>query len=108
VIAGIVIDLISIPILLQRVTGLRVSEFLRKACVRPLAVFLLLGLVLVALKKLPHADHWPELILQGALAAVIAGVLVLAVGITSDERRRLVVQPLMRLKAKTFASHARS
>lgn len=94
VIASIVVDLIAIPIMLQRMLGLRVMDFVRKACARPTVVGMLFAIVLAGIARMAQPVDWLDLILQGLLAGVSAVALVLAVGINSEERRRLILQPL--------------
>jgi O-antigen/teichoic acid export membrane protein len=99
-ISSILIDLIAVPILLQRMTGLRVAAFLRWACPRPLAVGILFAFVLGALTHWSHPAHWLDLILQGAIAAAAGAALIVTLGITSVERQRLIVRPFARLIGK--------
>jgi len=97
VIASVIVDLIAIPIMLQRMLGLRVMDFVRKACARPTAVCILFAIVLVGITRMAQPVDWLELILQGLLGSVSALVLVIAVGIKSEERQRFIIQPLIHL-----------
>jgi O-antigen/teichoic acid export membrane protein len=97
-VASAVVDLIVRPYVLQRALGLRVADFLLKACFRPALVALLLLPVLWGAHRLTGpAPTLFVLVLQGALAGTCTLVLVLALGMTASERRRFVAEPLRRL-----------
>jgi O-antigen/teichoic acid export membrane protein len=101
--ASVVVDLFAMPLLLQRLVGLRVVEFMRTACLRPVACAGLLALALAGIRLLPAPSGWGELLLQGLLGAASAAAIVLAIGVTADERQRLVLRPLSRLLGRHAA-----
>ncbi len=108
VIGSLVVDLIGIPILLQRMVGLRVLDLLRSACARPAVVALFLSLSSAVIAGTLDPAGWLDLALHGLGAGAIAAVLVLTVGITGEERRRFLVQPLTRILGRQrHASQAR-
>jgi O-antigen/teichoic acid export membrane protein len=100
VIASVAVDLIAMPLLLQRNLGLTVITFLRRSCGRPLTAAALLSVVCWGVRLTGRPVNWLQLISQGALAAIGSAIVVLLVGITAEERRRFVVRPLSRLLAK--------
>jgi O-antigen/teichoic acid export membrane protein len=104
VVASIVVDLIGIPVLLQRKLGLSVAEFARSACSRPLAVGCLLAVVLTGISRMGQATGWAELIVQGMCAAVAAALLVVGIGMRRAERERFITSPLGRLIRRTRVS----
>jgi len=104
VVASIVVDLIAIPVLLQRKLGLSVAEFARSACSRPLAVGCLLAVVLTGISRMGQATGWAELIVQGMCAAVAAALLVVGIGMRRAERERFITRPLGRLIRRTRVS----
>jgi O-antigen/teichoic acid export membrane protein len=101
--ASVIVDLVAMPLLLQRLVGLRVVEFMRVACWRPAACAGLLALALAGIRHLQAPSGWGELLLQGVLAGASAGAIVLTIGITANERQRLVLQPLYRLLGRHAA-----
>jgi O-antigen/teichoic acid export membrane protein len=103
--ASVAIDLIAMPIVLQRVLGLKIRDFVRNACVRPAAVAVLLAIAIVFIRSAGQSRDWPHLILHGLLAGASAVAVILAVGITKEERQRFLVRPVCRLlKRKTPAA----
>lgn len=97
--ASLIIDLIAMPIALQRTVGLRVLPMIRSAVPRPLVVAALAAIAFAALRSTGTPSNWPHLILHGVLAGGISIVAILALGITRDERQRLLVQPLLRIRS---------
>jgi O-antigen/teichoic acid export membrane protein len=109
VVASLIIDVVVMPVLAHRCLGLSPARFLRLACPRPLAVAVLLAAWLAGLRLgLGPAATWTALLLQGVLAGGGAALLILAVGITGDERRRLLLQPARRLKQRLLPAGARA
>jgi O-antigen/teichoic acid export membrane protein len=98
--ASLVIDLIAMPIALQRTVGLRVLPMIRCAVPRPLAVAVVAAIAFAALRSTGTPTNWPHLLLHGLLAGAISLVAILALGITRDERQRLVVKPLRRMRSR--------
>lgn len=90
VIASSIIDLIVIPLLVQHALGLRISSFLRRACVRPATVCALDILLLIPLKLTAHADTWPHIVLVGIIAGGICAATAFTVGINRSERQRIL------------------
>lgn len=99
-ISAVMVNLVGIPLLLQRAIGLRVRDLLLGACVRPMVLGLLLAIVLMCIRLTGRPNDWPHLLLHGMLAAVSVVALVLLVGVSTEERRRFVVQPIRRLLKK--------
>ncbi|MGH8468037.1 MAG: oligosaccharide flippase family protein [Gammaproteobacteria bacterium] len=87
---------IGIPLVLHRTLGLHVKGFLI-ACVRPLAVGALLAIVMVCIRLTGQPGDWFHLIVHGIWAGVSVVAVVLAVGLTAEERQRFVLQPTRRL-----------
>jgi O-antigen/teichoic acid export membrane protein len=106
VIASVAVDLIAIPLLLQRVLHLSVKDLLRRACVRPLAAGALQAILMVCIRLTGQPKDWLHLVLQGVLAGAGSVAVVLVVGITATERQRFLVQPLHHLRKKRTAAEA--
>lgn len=97
VIASIVVDLIAMPLLLQKIIGLSVKDFLLRACVRPAAVAALQAGLIVAIRLMGKPNDWHHLVLQGILAGFGLAFMVLVVGLTTAERQRFVMRPIQRI-----------
>jgi O-antigen/teichoic acid export membrane protein len=96
VVASVAVDLITMPLLLQRILGLSALTFVRRACLRPMAAAALQALLFVSIRLLGRPDHWPQLILQGLLAGTASVAVVVAVGVAAAERQRFLMQPARR------------
>jgi peptidoglycan biosynthesis protein MviN/MurJ (putative lipid II flippase) len=103
-ISAVVVNVIGIPLLLQKALGLPVKDLLLGACVRPMVLGLLLAIVLMCIRLTGRPNDWPHLLLHGMLAAVSVVALVLMVGVNTEERHRFVVQPIRRLLKKETAA----
>jgi O-antigen/teichoic acid export membrane protein len=100
VVAAVSMELIAIPLLLQRAVGLRFRDLVRNAYLRPVAVSILLMVCMVSLRIGGGPTDWLHLSLVGVLTAIAAASAVLAVGIRGEERQRLIAQPVRRLFRK--------
>ena len=107
-IASATIDLIAMPLMLQRVIGLSLTGFLRHSCLRPAATGLLQALLMVSVRLIGPAESFVHLVYQGLLAGAGAFAALIAVGLTSEDRQRLLVQPLLRLRQRTATVEADS
>jgi O-antigen/teichoic acid export membrane protein len=97
VIASAAVDLIAMPLLLQRVVGLSALGVLRRSFLRPIAVGGLQATIYVSIRfAAGHPADWLHLAQQGLLAGTVALAALLAVGLTSAERTRFVTQPISR------------
>lgn len=103
VIASAVIDLIAIPMLLQRNLGFSVFAFLRHSCLRPLAAGLLQLILMIAVRRLDPADTFLQLTIQGGVAGSGALAVLVFVGLNREERQRYLWEPFRRLRKKTTA-----
>lgn len=97
VLASAVIDLMAMPILVQRVMGLPVKDFLHRALLRPAGAALLLLLAILAIRLLGEPKDWFNLALQCLLAGAAAAAVIANLGVTAAERQRFVGNPLRRL-----------
>ena len=97
VIASVVIDLIAMPLLVQQILGLSAVMLLRRAGLRPLAAGLLQAVWLVCIRLTGRPEHWLQLISRGMLAGLGSAIIVLGIGLASEERQRFLVQPLRRV-----------
>ena len=97
VIASVIIDLIAIPLLLQKIIGLSVKSFLFSACVRPVVVGALQAILILTIRLMGKPADWQNLFLQGGLAGGGLVATVIAIGLTTSERERFVVRPMQRL-----------
>ena len=97
VIASVLIDLIAVPVMLQRLVGLTVAGFVRHGCLRPVVCGVLqIGEIQLVRLEGP-ALTWHQLILQGAAAGIGMLAVLLVLGVTAEERRRYVVGPIGRI-----------
>ena len=103
VIASVLVDLLALPLLLQRVLGLSVTGFLRRACLRPVTVAVAQVVLILGVKSIGSVKDWMDLILQGLLAGSSCLVVVMFIGITAEERQRLLLQPIRSLFRKMFS-----
>ena len=76
---------------------MHVKDFLRGACVRPVAVGVVLSILIVCIRRMGQPGDWLHLILHGVLAGASMVAVVLVVGITAEERHQFLVQPMRRL-----------
>lgn len=96
-IVAIFVEWIGVLLGLRRVLDIPIYSFV-SACVRPIVVGLLLALLLGGIRGwMEPVGDWFDLILHGVLAGLASLALTVLFGITSDERRRFVVNPLGRL-----------
>lgn len=103
VIASAVIDLVSMPWLAQRVLGLSIMNYIRSACVRPIAVAVLQLAAVYCVRLMGPPAGWFDLALRGVLAGSLFALIGLAVGITASERQRFLIRPLYRLAGREIA-----
>lgn len=96
VIASTIIDLIVVPIMVQRILGLSVLDWVRKACFRPMLVCAVSAMMLGVLHHYLEIETWWDFMLSGTIAVTLCGGAVLAIGVTSEERERFLVQPFRR------------
>lgn len=94
VIASLVIDMIAMPLMLQRVLGLSVTSFLRNSCLRPMAASVFQALLMICIKLTGPAATFIHLLLQGSLAVVGSAAVLLVVGLDKEERQRFFVEPI--------------
>jgi len=99
VFAAVIIDFIAIPLLLQKIIGLSVKDFLLSACIRPVTVGMLQAIIIILIRLTGRPEDWFQLITQGAVAAIGMTVVLLATGLTATERERFFVKPLKSLFA---------
>lgn len=97
VIASVIIDLITIPLLLQKFVGLRVKDFLTKACIRPFVTGVVQVIVIWSIRCMGRPQDWQNLILQGIMAGFGLLVAVLVIGLTAKERETYLLRPLQRI-----------
>lgn len=97
VMASVLVDLIAMPLLIQRFLGLSIRGYLVHACARPFAalVFQAAGVFLLRLMHRPM--DWWSLIWQGAAAVLWMASVALVIGTTAEEREKFLVRPLRRV-----------
>jgi len=103
VIASVAIDMIAMPLMLQRVLGFSATAFIRNACMRPIAAGLLQAIIMVCIKLTGHAGNFIHLVLQGTLAVVGSAAVLLIVGLTREERHRFLFEPMRRISKSRLA-----
>ena len=104
VIASVVIDLIAMPLMLQKIVGLSVFHFLRKACIRPIIAGVLQAITMGCIKFTGHPANFFQLVLQGILAVVGSAAVLVVVGLTREEQKRFLIQPVRKLFNKRTAA----
>jgi O-antigen/teichoic acid export membrane protein len=97
VIASIVIDLIAVPLLLEKFVGFSVKEFLLSSCMRPVSTGLLQALLIIFIRLVGKPEDWFHLFLQGSIAGVGSTFAVFILGLTAAERERFVLRPVQRI-----------
>ncbi len=102
-IASIIVNFFIIPMLAQKLVSLSIKDFFCSACVRPVAVAVLLVVLMTCIRLAGKPSSWFDLIFQGVGAVMGSIVVVLGVGVTTDERHRFLVHPLARLRDKVRA-----
>ncbi len=95
--ASVVIDLITIPVLVQRILNFGVLDFLRRACLRPALVAVLCAPLLALLRNFTHAGNWTQLLAIGVAAGTVCALIAVVVGVTREERARLLWRPVAAL-----------
>ena len=91
VIASTIIDLIVVPLMVQRVLNLSVVEWVREACVRPILVCVVDVVLLGALRATGYSENWWQLSIVGIVALGVCACTALTIGVTSEERQRIFV-----------------
>lgn len=97
VIASVVIDLIAMPLLLERIIGLSAAGFLLRGCVRPLGAGVVQTMFFALVRLHGRPGSWVELLVQGIVGGIGSAVIVLVIGVTRDERQRFLFEPMRRL-----------
>lgn len=96
--ASIVIDLIAMPLIVQRVLGLPVRDFLRQALTRPAAAALLQVVAIYVIRMLfQPPQSWLDITVQCGLAGLAALMVISNMGVTREERQKFLGNPLRRL-----------
>ncbi|MCA9423323.1 MAG: polysaccharide biosynthesis C-terminal domain-containing protein, partial [Nitrospira sp.] len=108
VMATIVVDLVGMPVLLNRLVGLHIKDFLLSAWARLLGVALLVGILFLGIRRLGQPDGWFDLILQGAFAGFAVVAVLTTIGITAEERNSLLVGPINKLRERLGSKTARN
>jgi len=97
VIASAIIDLIVIPVMVQRVLGLNILDWIKNACVRPLVVSVIVALLLAGLQHVYSIHSWLDFIISGILSVTLCAIVVLLIGINTEERHRFLITPFRKL-----------
>lgn len=90
-------DVVGTSILLKKNLGLRFSQFLRRSWLRLTLTAVVLFSIDMLIYSIWDPNSWSKMILQGAVAGICALFVVMLIGMTHDERRELVVQPLSKI-----------
>jgi O-antigen/teichoic acid export membrane protein len=93
----IVVDLIGVPLMLFRKSGMHAGDFARSAGFRLGSVVIVLFFWFEAVREVSQPDQWWEMILNGALGGLGAIATIAVLGLTRKERRRFLEQPVRRL-----------
>ena len=97
VLAIIVVDAIGIPVALYKKTGMHFNDLIKSAGSRICVIAGSLLVLFEMIRRLSKPDDWWELILNGALAGCFALAVIVAIGLTREERRRFIEQPARHL-----------
>lgn len=103
VIASVVIDLIAMPLMLQKTLGFSVITFLRNSCIRPVVAGIFQLILMISINLLCPAGNFVQLVLQGLLAGSGALAILILIGLTREDRQRFLVEPLRRFRSKKIA-----
>jgi hypothetical protein len=103
VVASLVINLVALPLLVQRALDLRVLRLVRSAWGRPFLAVILQLLVIELIRGNGRPETWVQLIAQGVAASCAWALLVVGIGINAAERQRLLLQPLRRFRHREAA-----
>lgn len=103
VIASVVIDLIAMPLTLQKILGFSVIAFMKKSCLRPIFAGILQVIIMRCIQLYGSAGNFFELVLQGVFAVAGSAVVLVVVGLTKEERIRFLVEPLRHIVKKRKA-----
>lgn len=97
VFAIVLVDLIGIPFILFRKVGMHVTEFIMSAGLRLVTIGFLLFVLFEAIRLISHPDGWWLLFINGGIAVFGAFIVITYLGLTRDERRRFIEQPIRHL-----------
>jgi len=100
VVTSVVIDLIVIPLLLQKLLGFKVFLLFKNACIRPLLAGVLQAVIMSSLKLTGQPETLVQLVFQGILAGAGAVTVLFLVGLTREDRQRFVFEPLRRIMCR--------
>ena len=103
--ASTIVDLLIIPVMVQRVLGLSIIDWICKACIRPILVCIITALMLGMLHHYYDIKTWWDFIISGILSVTLCSMVVLALGISAAERERFLFAPL-RILLRTVERHA--
>ena len=89
---------VLLPVIVCRFLRIPAWTYLGQVYLRPLVVGGILFPMLVLLRyTLPSVDRWRMLFGEGLIAVVVAGMLTVAIGLDTAERRRFIWAPVIRL-----------
>ncbi len=97
VVASFIVDLVAMPVLVERHLGLSVVRLVTSACGRPLVSAVLQVAGAVGIRAMGEVGGWLDLMIQMGAAVLVSALVVVTIGVTRDERARFVTAPLRRL-----------
>ena len=97
VVASLVVDLVAMPVLVERYLGLSVLRLVRNAYGRPLMSAVLQIVAATGIQAMGRVGGWSDLVLQVGMASLASAFVVVVLGVTGDERARFVTGPLRRV-----------
>lgn len=95
--ASVIVDLIAVPIVIQRILNLSVTTWLLNACLRPVLVLTINLMVLGQYGLLIDPGNWIEFIGFAAGAATLCAVSAVLIGLKQSERIRFIYTPAAKL-----------
>jgi O-antigen/teichoic acid export membrane protein len=106
VVPALAIEGFAFPYLVCRLYGIKAREYLVRVLARAAMITIMLWPALVVMTRVKKPDTWAALAFEGALGAAMIGILILALGMSGEERRRFVWAPLAAITRKLRRTQA--
>ncbi len=95
--ASAIIDFIVVPVLVQRIMGLSVREWIRHGCIRALLVGVADAVLLTIGYEYVQVDSWGSFLLAGFASVSLCTLSAVSFGMNGEERERFITQRLRTL-----------
>jgi O-antigen/teichoic acid export membrane protein len=100
ILPALIIEGVVFPLLICRLYSIRFREYLLKVLGPAVLITLVLYPMLYAIGSISRPATWTGLVLDGGAAAVIVGVLIFNLGMSTEERQRFVWKPISSLRRR--------